>query len=146
NRDAEQLRVTEDYLQAGIVSVDIFAAAPVDESTAAPEMKRRSDGPETSTSFGVGEEASSVRGPVVLRQVGELAAPLDRAQPVFRPGDSVKVDVVVRTRKVGHLFPGGTVDSVDCWVELRAQDARGRDIFWSGRVEDDGAGPVEPGA
>ena len=28
----------------------------------------------------------------------------------------------------------------------RASDADGRVIFWSGEVEDDGKGPVEPGA
>ena len=34
---------------------------------------------------------------------------------------------------------GGTVDSVDCWVELRATDAEGRPIFHSGGVADGGA-------
>jgi tetratricopeptide (TPR) repeat protein len=56
------------------------------------------------------------------------------------------VDVVVRTRKVGHFFPGGTVDAFDVWLELQATDEKGRVIFWSGKVEDDGKGPVEPGA
>ncbi len=32
------------------------------------------------------------------------------------------------------------------WVELQARDNKGRVIFWSGKVEDDGHGPVEPGA
>jgi tetratricopeptide (TPR) repeat protein len=58
----------------------------------------------------------------------------------------VRVDVVVRTRKVGHFFPGGTVDAFDVWVELEAVDDRGRTVFHSGRVEDEGKGPVEPGA
>jgi len=52
----------------------------------------------------------------------------------------------VRTRKVGHFFPGGTVDAFDVWLELQATDEKGQTIFWSGRVEDDGKGPVEPGA
>jgi tetratricopeptide (TPR) repeat protein len=52
----------------------------------------------------------------------------------------------VRTRKVGHFFPGGTVDAFDVWVELEAVDDRGRTVFHSGRVEDGGKGPVEPGA
>ena len=56
------------------------------------------------------------------------------------------VDVVVRTRKVGHFFPGGTVDAFDVWLELQAVDDKGQTIFWSGKVEDDGKGPVEPGA
>ena len=52
----------------------------------------------------------------------------------------------MRTRKIGHFFPGGTVDAFDVWLELQAKDADGRIIFWSGSVEDDGKGPVEPGA
>jgi tetratricopeptide (TPR) repeat protein len=56
------------------------------------------------------------------------------------------VDVVVRTRKIGHFFPGGTVDAFDVWLELQGKDADGRVIFWSGEVEDGGKGPVEPGA
>ena len=58
----------------------------------------------------------------------------------------MRVDVVVRTRKIGHFFPGGTVDAFDVWLELQAQDATGKMIFWSGSVDDDGKGPVEPGA
>lgn len=64
----------------------------------------------------------------------------------MRRGDEVRVDVVVRTRKVGHFFPGGTVDAFDVWVELQAADEKGQVIFWSGAVEDGGQGPVEKGA
>ena len=32
------------------------------------------------------------------------------------------------------------------WLELQATDADGRMLFWSGKVEDDGKGPVDPGA
>ena len=53
---------------------------------------------------------------------------------------------MVRTRKVGHFFPGGTVDAFDTWVELKAVDDKGQTIFWSGSVADDGKGPVDPGA
>ena len=53
--------------------------------------------------------------------------------------------MVVRTRKVGHFFPSGTVDAFDIWVEFEALDAAGRRIFWSGQVQD-GHGPVDPGA
>ncbi|HWC76592.1 MAG TPA: tetratricopeptide repeat protein, partial [Blastocatellia bacterium] len=59
---------------------------------------------------------------------------------------SLRVEVVLRTRKVGHFFPGGTVDAFDVWVELEAVDEKGRTIFHSGLVEDSGRGPVESGA
>ena len=64
----------------------------------------------------------------------------------MRRGDTVRVDVVVRTKRVGHFFPGGTVDAYDTWLELKGTDDRGQIIFWSGMVEDNGKGPVEPGA
>jgi Flp pilus assembly protein TadD len=65
---------------------------------------------------------------------------------VVRPGETYRVDVVVRTRKIGHFFPGGTVDAFDVWLELQATDDAGRVVFWSGMVEDDGKGPVEKSA
>jgi hypothetical protein len=65
---------------------------------------------------------------------------------VVRRGDTERVDVVVRTKKIGHFFPGGTVDAFDVWLELKGTDDKGQTIFWSGMVEDNGHGPVEPGA
>ena len=84
--------------------------------------------------------------PATIRNVSEVAAPLDKAQPRVAPGSTVRVDVVVRTRKIGHFFPGGTVDAFDVWLELEARDKAGRTIFWSGRAANDGKGPVETGA
>jgi Flp pilus assembly protein TadD len=75
-----------------------------------------------------------------------VTAPLNLVQPALRRGDTVRVDVVVRTKKVGHFFPGGTVDAYDTWLELKGMDDKGQTIFWSGMVEDDGKGPVEKGA
>jgi Flp pilus assembly protein TadD len=56
------------------------------------------------------------------------------------------VDVVVRTKKVGHFFPGGTVDAYDTWLELKGTDDKGQTIFWSGMADDNGRGAVEKGA
>src|SRR5436309_8155525 len=97
------------------------------------------------TGMAVGEEAEQ-SGQVVIREVGKLSAPIDRVGAAVLPGTTAKVDVVVRTRKIGHFFPGGTLDSFDIWLELQAKDADGRVIFWSGQVADEGKGPVEPGA
>ncbi len=52
----------------------------------------------------------------------------------------------MRTKKIGHFFPGGTVDAYDTWLELKATDDKNQTIFWSGMVEDNGKGPVEKGA
>jgi tetratricopeptide (TPR) repeat protein len=101
--------------------------------------------PQLNTTFAVGEEAEQ-GGAVLLRDVGKVAAPIDKSAPPLKPGSTVKVDVVVRTKAIGHFFPGGTVDAFDVWLELQGRDAGGRVIFWSGQVEDNGRGPVEPGA
>jgi hypothetical protein len=145
NNDAAQMRAEEQFLKSGFISVDIFAAAPVDSSAVGIEMKRRSEGPQQASTFAVGEEAEQA-GPVVLRDVGKITAPIDAAGARFEPGSTVRVDTVVRTRKIGHFFPGGTVDAFDVWLELEGRDAGGRAIFWSGMAEDNGRGPVEKGA
>jgi Tfp pilus assembly protein PilF len=144
NRDKEQMEVTERFLKSGFVTVDIFAVSPAQEH-GTPMMRRSGEGPQAMSAFAVGEEAEQA-GQIVIREVGEVAAPIDGAGAKLKPGTTARVDVVVRTRAVGHFFPGGTVDSFDVWLELKAEDARGRTIFWSGRVEDGGRGPVEPGA
>ncbi len=146
NHDTRQLEEVTRFLQDDIVSVDIFAVTPVVEDSSAPPMLRRVDQLAAATSFAVGEEAGSQRGPVLLREVGNLAAPINRSQPVVQPGETVRVDVVVRTRKVGHFFPSGTVDAFDVWVEFEVLDAAGRKLFWSGGIAEDGDGPVDPGA
>ena len=73
-------------------------------------------------------------------------APLGKVDASLRRGESARVEVVVRTRKIGHFFPGGTVDAFDVWVELEATDSNGKTVFHSGEVTDGGKGPVEPGA
>ncbi|HEY7290986.1 MAG TPA: tetratricopeptide repeat protein [Vicinamibacterales bacterium] len=146
NHDDTQLAETERFLKSGFISVDIFAISPVDEKqTGTPMVRRPADAMQPMSSFAVGEEADVQRG-ATIRDVGTVAAPIDKAGPHVAAGSTVRVDVVVRTRKIGHFFPGGTVDAFDVWLELEAHDSRGETIFLSGRAGDDGNGPVERGA
>ena len=145
NDDQAQYEFAKNFLQDKQLSVDIFAISPAGKESAAPirsEMGKQ----ELSTTFAVGEEseASLPKGPA--GELRAITAPIDRTGAAVRRGDDVRVDVVVRTRKVGHFFPGGTVDAFDVWLELQATDEKGQTIFWSGKVEDNGKGPVEPGA
>ncbi|HWZ82494.1 MAG TPA: tetratricopeptide repeat protein [Terriglobales bacterium] len=142
NEDAEQLKVTEDFLTNGALTVDIFALSPARNELKAGATTQR----EVSTSFAVGEEAEAKVTPGAGGEVVPVTAPLNRVQPAVRRGDTVRVDVVVRTKKVGHFFPGGTVDAYDTWLELKGVDEKGQVVFWSGEVEDSGKGPVEKGA
>jgi tetratricopeptide (TPR) repeat protein len=145
NQDQVQFEFAKKFLQDKQLSVDIFAVSPAaDESH--PSVGNEIGKPELSTTFAVGEESdvSLPKGPA--GEIRPITAPIDRADAAVRRGDDARVDVVVRTRKVGHFFPGGTVDAFDVWLELQATDEKGQTIFWSGKVEDDGKGPVEPGA
>jgi Flp pilus assembly protein TadD len=142
NQDAEQLKVTEDFLKDKILSVDIFAMSPA-QTELKPGAANQS---ELSTTFAVGEEAETKITPAAQSELAPVTAPLSRVQPVVRRGDTVRVDVVVRTKKIGHFFPGGTVDAYDTWLELKGTDDKGQTIFWSGMIENGGKGPVEKGA
>ena len=116
------------------------------QSRAKPRARRRPH-TELSTTFAVGEEADSnalPKDPAAKR--APVTAPLERVNAAVRRGDTYRVDVVVRTEKVGHFFPGGTVDA---YRHVAGTEGHGRqrpDVFWSGKVEDDGKGPVEKGA
>jgi Flp pilus assembly protein TadD len=142
NEDAAQLKATEDFLTSGALTVDIFALSPATPTLAKAAVAQH----ELETTFAVGEEAEAKVTPGGGGEVAPITAPLDRVHPAVRRGDTVRVDVVVRTKRVGHFFPGGTVDAYDTWLELKGVDDQGQTVFWSGMVEDDGKGPVEKGA
>ena len=144
NGDHQQLAAVKGFLQSGFITVDIFAASPADASHGAEMVRRGAAEPQLMTTFAVGEEAERGGGAFLLREISKIAAPLDELQPQLEPGATVRLDVVVRTRKIGHFFPGGTVDAFDVWLELEGRDATGRTFFHSGRVEEDGS--VDPGA
>jgi Tfp pilus assembly protein PilF len=151
NRDEEQLRITTEFLTAGILTVDVFAAseAPPEDTVGAPAGAPAppADEPRAAALFpDLPEIAPGAGGPARRLPRRPLAAPLDRSAPFLRPGGTYRIDVVARTRGVGHFFPGGTVDAFDVWLELKAEDAGGRVFYWSGFVEDGGRGPVEAGA
>jgi tetratricopeptide (TPR) repeat protein len=146
NGDDDHLRATQEFLRNKQVSVDIFAlvrgaAARVRESAVAVSE------PRLSSTFAMGEESASFgAGRSGLAAPTEVVAPIDGVDAAVRRGESVRVDVVVRTRNVGHFFPGGTVDAFDVWVELEAVDDRGQVLLHSGFVEDGGRGPVDASA
>ena len=144
NHDSVQLKVVQDFLRDGQVTVDVFGITRVEQ--AVPPTPRTTEVRAAST-FAVGEESGSFGGAPAQAAAAEIVGPLDKVPVVVRRGESVRVEVVVRTRKVGHFFPGGTVDAFDVWVEFEAVDNRGRTLLHSGYIEGrEGNGPVEPGA
>ncbi len=152
NRDMEQFRTVEQFLKDGKISVDIFAyTKAIPQKTGVERAPtgtgQYSEGPELASTFAVGEEAMTHgTAPAVIVEPAEVIGPIDKIKPSVRRGDTIRMEVVVRTRKVGHFFPGGTVDAFDVWLELEAVDNKGQIIFWSGKAEDKGKGTVEAGA
>ena len=142
NRDQEQLDAVTKFLKNGILTVDIFGVSPARAVAAGTGASTSGD---LATTFAVGEEAEAGVA-TVTTEVAPLIAPLNRVEGEVEPGETYRVDVVVRTRKIGHFFPGGTVDAFDVWLELEAKDDAGRVIFSSGAVSDNGKGPVDKGA
>jgi tetratricopeptide (TPR) repeat protein len=146
NEDAEQLAASTHFLQDKQVSVDIFGIAPAGKAGTETKGNVPHGGQELSTTFAVGEEAE-VAGPRGAEgNAKAVTAPLGRVEAAVRRGDDVNVEVVVRTRNVGHFFPGGTVDAFEVWLELQATDEKGQTIFWSGRAGEDGKGQVDENA
>jgi tetratricopeptide (TPR) repeat protein len=146
--DTGQVREVEKFLQ-GALSVDIFALAEEPQGEAEERGGVRApEAPQLASTFAVGEESAAglAGAPGAVGPPAKLAAPLGSVAAILERGETVRVEVVVRTRKLGHFFPGGTVDAFDCWLELQARDRQGRVIFWSGEAADNGKGPVEPGA
>jgi len=165
NGDTEQLEATETFLKQNSVTVDIFgvirttgavaAGRPAETAPGPPEAER----PPAVSSLFAGEEgvAGAATGGSVATS-GRLLAPLPGGGDEGETGVTLErgreyiVEVVVRTRGVGHMFPGGTVDAFDVWVELEGKDDAGRVVFWNGWVEQDERdgrpvkGPVDPAA
>jgi len=154
NEDQKQLATVENFLKANQVSVDIFGISPESSRAVTPSFQLPAPATgfqQPQTTFGVGEE-SEFHAPAGAQQFATpaslLTAPFGRFPIYVRRGSTERLEVVVRTRGVGHFFPGGTIDAFDLWLELKATDESGRTIFWSGEAGSKGNtnGPVDRGA
>ncbi|MGH7599701.1 MAG: multiheme c-type cytochrome, partial [bacterium] len=165
NQDQKQLEATTEFLRNKIVSVDIFALGKPDagrflDVSSQPASKVDSaaqekppgplspaDEPAPFTFFAVGDEQSEKIGAGGLtRYPATVIAPIAQSNATVSRNEEVCVDVVVRSRNVGHFFPSGTTEANEVWLELKAVDDLGKIIFWSGAVGGDGKGLVEPSA
>lgn len=67
----------------------------------------------------------------------DFVAPLDAQNAAVQAGESVRLDVVVRSRKIGHRFSDGTMDINEVWVQLEGYDDHGNMFFQNGGVGSD---------
>ncbi|MGB0135583.1 multiheme c-type cytochrome [Dokdonella sp.] len=71
-----------------------------------------------------------------IRRGGQVL-PIGPALPTLHPGETVDVEVVVRTRRLGHSYTNGTADSNETWVSFNAKNAD-RTLMESGSLGADG--------
>ncbi len=71
---------------------------------------------------------------------GKLLGPIRPELPKLKPGATYLLDVVLRTLTVGHVFPQGTADSNEIWVDVEARSG-GKVVGRSGALY----GPDETG-
>ena len=145
NQDHDADGVDEQFLKSGFITVDIFAASPVDERPRGATMMRRvGDAPQAMSSFAVGEEAE---------QSGAGDYPRSgQAGRADRPAGAKSS----RARRCGSMWWCARARSVTSspaarWTRStsgsnwRARTPTARCLL-ERQVEDDGKGPVEPGA
>lgn len=74
---------------------------------------------------------------------GDALLPLGPALPALKPGESVDVEVVVRTRTLGHPYTNGTSDSNETWVEFEVLNEE-KTVMASGTLDE--TGRLDPAA
>ena len=117
--------------RAGYLHDHLFPAA----NTALPFVRSDADTQKTIEEF-LKAKVLSVDIFAVRRAGGELAV-LGDAPASVRPGETLDVEVVVRTRGIGHPYTNGTADSNETWVSLEAE-ADGARFFASGVLDEAG--------
>jgi tetratricopeptide (TPR) repeat protein len=115
--------------RGGFVHDHLFPAA----NTALPAVRGDAQARRTIQDFLKGCLTADI---FAIKRAGEVI-PLDGRLPALQPGETVTVEVVVRTRTVGHPFTNGTADSNETWVAFAGRDGS-RSLIESGSLGPDG--------
>jgi hypothetical protein len=76
-------------------------------------------------------------------QRGEEIVVIGEKPPAVKPGETLDLEVVVRTRGVGHPYTNGTADSNETWISLEGASGE-KKFFRSGVL--DASGRLDPAA
>ncbi len=140
-QEHEHLEKTQEFLRDNKISLDIFAvslgmpdsshqAFVSSNADSVSIIERRVPLASTTVNHEDIDQITLEAEPFALETT--FIAPLDRQNVRVHPGESVRVDVVVRSRAVGHSFPAGASDMAEAWLEFKAINDLGQVIFWSG--------------
>lgn len=73
------------------------------------------------------------------------AVPIELVAPAqVRPGEQIRLAVVITNNKVGHDFPTGPLDIIQSWVEVVVRDQNGNVVFATGLRDKEHF--IEPGS
>ena len=65
------------------------------------------------------------------------AVPIELLAPAqARPGEEIRLEVVITNNKVGHDFPTGPLDIIQSWLEVVVKDQDGNVVFASGQRDE----------
>ena len=150
NKDPVQLKAVQDFLRDGQVTIDIFGLARGAEAPAPAEGRRTAGGDRAAPV----EQLRGRRGIDAVRSDADLCLETGRCRRAARQawirsvrrGESVRLDVVVRTRKVGHFFPAEPSTRSTSGSSSKRPTTRDACCFTAAPSKTDGKGPVEPGA
>jgi hypothetical protein len=79
-----------------------------------------------------------LRGDIEIPEIADKwrtgpAVPIELVAPAHvRPGEQIRLAVVITNNKVGHDFPTGPLDIIQSWVELVVRDQNGDTVFATG--------------
>lgn len=58
------------------------------------------------------------------------------APSAVRASEPVNLTVNINSNKVGHDFPTGPLDIIQCWIEISAKDETGKVVYATGRLDE----------
>jgi len=115
--------------RGGFVHDHTFPAA----NTALPAVRRDVETEQLIQKFLKG----SLTADIFALKRGEKVLPIGPDLPPLSPGETVEVEVIVRTRRLGHQYTNGTADSNETWVAFSAESG-GKKLVESGTLGPDG--------
>lgn len=83
-----------------------------------PEMLFKDDGEE--------QEKSAIRATLINNKYA------------LRPGENIRLDVLVKSKNIGHAFPAGSPGAAEAWLEIIVKDNLGKKIYHSGTIDENG--------
>lgn len=139
NKDNAQSEALTKFLQDDRIALDLFAISFARTTDSAAARIDTSNSVELATLLAPARINSA---PSANSRAHDSLLVLQPQSALALPrGQSVGLEVVVRSRNIGHTFPAGLADMAQAWLEVKIVDEHGKVIFASGEVRADEVDP-----